>query len=161
MLNDVHLRILQNSKIFNEIDENHLKSILSHGSIQTFNANDPIITEGQTGHPLYIIMEGEAEIFLPRKGQNATQERPTRIKLKRLTRGDCIGEYSLLDNKPASASAIAVNTCKAYQLSRSAFKESVMSSDHLAKSIYKNMLLVLIQRCRDSDNELDMINICY
>ncbi len=161
MLNDSHLGILQNSKIFNGIDENYLKTILSYGGIQTFNANDIIIKEGQTEHPLYIIVEGEIEVFLPRKPQGTTPERPTRIRLQKLIKGDCIGEYSLLDNKPASASAVALEASETYQLSRSGFKNIIMSSDHMAKSIYKNMLLVLIQRCRDSDNELDMCNICY
>jgi CRP/FNR family cyclic AMP-dependent transcriptional regulator len=161
MLSDSYLHILQDSKIFNGLDEKHLKTIINYGSKQTFNANESIITEGQTEHPLYIILEGEVEIFLPQKRQGAIPERATRIKLKRLIKGDCIGEYSLIDNKPASASAVALNACDTFHILRSDFKNLIMSSDHLAKSIYKNMLLVIIQRCRDSDDELDMCNICY
>ncbi len=161
MLKDEPLGILQAAKIFDGISDDHLKMIFNSGNIKRFNTNDIIIQEGQTGHPLHIIVDGEAEIFLPQKGKGHTGERPTRIKLKKLIKGDCIGEYSLIDNKPASASAVALSLCETYQLSRQNFKKIIVSSDHLAKNIYKNMLLVLIQRCRDNDSELDMCNICY
>ena len=69
MLNEAHLRTLQHSKIFKGIDEKYLSTLLDLGGIQTFNPNDIIIEENQIEHPLYIIMEGEVEIFLPRKQQ--------------------------------------------------------------------------------------------
>lgn len=158
MSNKELLDILQDGKIFRGLSDDYLRMISTHGNMLEFNKNDIIIEEGQIGHPLYVIIEGQVEVFLPKTRKGGMQERPTRIRLGRLTQGDCIGEYSLIDNQPASASVIAIEPCKIFAISRSEFEKIIISSDYLARIIYKNMLKVLIKRSRQYDNELD---ICY
>jgi CRP/FNR family cyclic AMP-dependent transcriptional regulator len=152
------LRILQEAKIFGGLSDDHIEMISTHGRILNVNINDIIIEEGQAGHPLYVIMEGRAEVFLPKKRKGHTKERPTRIKLNRPAQGDCIGEYSLIDYEPASASVVAITPCKVFEISRADFGKIMTSSDNLAGNVYRNMLKVLIKRSRQSDKELD---ICY
>jgi len=149
------LEILQESKIFQGLSDEYMGMIAARGDLINHNQNDVIIEEGQTGHPLYIIVEGQVEVFLPKKKKYYTQERPTRVKLNRLAPGDCIGEYSLIDNEPASASVAAIEPCKVFTITRKDFLEIINSSDHLAKIIYKNMLKVLIKRARQYSHELD------
>jgi len=149
---------LQESKIFKGISDDHIEMIAARGDIVSFNRNEIIIEEGQVGHPLHVIMEGQVEVFLPKKRKGYTKERPTKIRLNRLSQGDCIGEYSLIDNEPASASVVATEPCKVFKLSREEFGEIITYSNTLEKTIYKNMLKVLIKRSRQSDSELD---ICY
>ena len=158
MFNNESLRILQESKIFGGLSDDYIEMISTHGRILNFNKNDIIIEEGHTGHPLYVIMEGRVEVFLPKKRKFHTKERPSRIKLNRLTQGDCIGEYSLIDYEPASASVVAIAPCKVFEISRADFGKIMTSSDNLAMNVYRNMLKVLIKRSRQSDRELD---ICY
>lgn len=158
MFNNELLDSLQKSKIFKGFSDDYLQIISSHGNMLQIKGNDIIIEEGQIGHPLYVIIEGQVEVFLPKTRKGGMQERPTRIRLGRLTQGDCIGEYSLIDNQPASASVIAIEPCKIFAISRSEFEKIIISSDYLARIIYKNMLKVLIKRSRQYDNELD---ICY
>ena len=78
--------------------------------------------------------------------------------MDRLSKGDCLGEYSLIDNKPASASIVATEPCKIFQISRQKFMKIITNSNTIEKTVYKNMLEVLIKRCRQSDSDLD---ICY
>ena len=156
MFDDESLRILQESKIFRYLSDDQIKMIATYIELLRFNNNDIIIEEGQTGHPFYIIMKGQVEVFLPEKREDPTEERPARITLKRLTQGDCIGEYSLIDNKPASASVVAVEPCEVYKISRENFGKIISSSDNIEKVIYKNMLMVLIKRAREYDKELDL-----
>jgi len=150
--------ILQESKIFKGLSDDYLQIISSHGNMSQFKENDIIIEEGQIGHPLFVIIEGQVEVFLPKIRKGDMQARPTRIRLSRLAKGDCIGEYSLIDSEPASASVVAIEPCKIFKISKSEFEKMIISSDHLAQIIYKNMLRVLIKRSRQYDNELD---ICY
>jgi len=152
------LSILQEAKIFRDLSVDYIEMISTHGDILDFDRNDIIIEEGQAGHPLYIILDGQVEIFLPKKRKFYTKERPSKIKLNRLAQGDCIGEYSLIDDEPASASVVAVEPCKVFKMPREEFEKIITSGDHLAKIIYKNMLKVLVKRSRQYDNELD---ICY
>lgn len=120
------------------------------------NRGDIILEEGQTGQPLYIIIDGQVEVFLPKKMKGSFKERPTKIRLGRLNRGDCFGEYSLIDNEPASASVIADGPCEVLKISREYVRETLGSSDAIAKTIYLNMLRVLIIRARESDKVLDL-----
>jgi CRP-like cAMP-binding protein len=156
MLNDESLRILQESKLFKGLSGDQVRMISTYMELLRFNTNDIIIEVGQTGHPLHIIMKGQVEVFLPKKRDDRTDERQTRITLKRLTQGDCIGEYSLIDNEPASASAVAVEPCEVLRLSRKNFSEIMNSSDYIEKVVYMNMLKVLIKRARNDNKELDL-----
>ena len=158
MFNNELLDILRESKIFKGLSDDYLQTISSHGNMLQIKGNDIIIEEGQIGHPLFVIIAGKVEVFLPKTRKRGMQERPTKIRLNRLAKGDCIGEYSLIDNEPASASVAAVEPCKIFKISRSEFEKMIISSDHLAQIIYKNMLKVLIKRSRQYDSELD---ICY
>ncbi len=158
MFNNELLDILKASKIFKGLSDDYLQIISSYGDMLQIKGNDTIIEEGQIGHPLYVIIEGQVEVFLPKIRKGGLKERPTRIRLSRLAKGDCIGEYSLIDNEPASASVVAIEPCKIFKISRSGFEKMIISSDHLAQIIYKNILRVLIKRSRQYDNELD---ICY
>jgi formate hydrogenlyase transcriptional activator len=150
------LEILQQAKIFQGLSDEYMGMIFTRGDLIDYNQNDVIIEEGQTGHPLYIIVEGQVEVFLPKKKKYYTQERPTKVKLNHLVSGDCIGEYSLIDNEPASASVAATEPCKIFTITRKDFLEILNSSDYLAKIIYKNMLKVLIKRARQYSHELDL-----
>jgi CRP/FNR family cyclic AMP-dependent transcriptional regulator len=152
------LPILRGSRIFRELSDEHLKAIASHGDVVSFRETDSLVKEGEVGHPLHVILEGEVEVFLPKKRTDSHEERATKIILDRLHQGDCTGEYSLIDNKPASATVMATQPCRVFRLSREGFKQVVGRSSELERTVYKNMLKILIERCRRSDSELD---ICY
>ncbi|MCP3955549.1 MAG: cyclic nucleotide-binding domain-containing protein [Desulfobacterales bacterium] len=156
--NNELLSILRESTLFKGISDDLLDKITAYGELLNFSKDDCLIEEGQVGHPLNIILAGQVEVFLPKERRASHEERPTRIVLDRLNPGDCIGEYSFIDKKPASASVIANEPGRAFRLTRHEFEEIVTSSNHMEKTIYKNMLKVLIHRCRQSDSELD---ICY
>jgi len=152
------IELLKLAKVFRGLSDDHLEMISDGGKTTEYQRNETIINEGQTGHSLFIVIKGQVEVVLPKKAGTQMLERATRIKLSRLAPGDCIGEYSLIDQKPASASVVAIEPCTLFEISRSSFENMVNSSDYLAKTIYKNMLLIMIKRARDSNQELDM---CY
>jgi len=150
--------VLKASKVFKGVSDEHLQMISNSGGIAIYQINENIIKEGQSGHPLFIVIEGQVEVVLPKVAGGQAFERATRIKLSKLAKGDCIGEYSLIDKNPASASVVVVEPCKLFEIPRSNFEKIISSSDSLAKTIYKNFLLIMIKRARDNNRELD---ICY
>lgn len=150
--------ILKTSKVFKGLSDDDLNMILAKGKVVTFESNQTIINEGQTGHPLFIVINGRVEVVLPKETGGQAAMRATRIKLSRLAQGDCLGEYSLIDREPASASVIAVEPCTLFEISRSNFDEIIETTDFLAKTVFKNILLITIKRARDSNRELD---ICF
>jgi len=158
MANTDMIEILKTSKVFRGLSEEHLKMVSENGNIAAFQKKETILKEGQIGHPLFIVIQGQVEVVLPKEAGGMDLERVTRIKLSKLAQGDCIGEYSLIDKKPASASVIAVDHCMLFEIPRSNFEDIINVSDFLAKIIYKNILLIIIERARDSNRELD---ICF
>ncbi|MFC1859067.1 cyclic nucleotide-binding domain-containing protein [Thermodesulfobacteriota bacterium] len=158
MLNDESLGNIHELKILRGLSDDQLKMIFTYGQLVRFDSNDIILEEGQTKHPLYIIVKGQVEVFLPKQGKDHLRERPTKIRLTQLVQGDCFGEYSLVDNEPASASVIAAVPCVILKISREHFREILASSAEMAKIIYLNMLKILIKRARKSVEDL---NICF
>jgi len=148
--------ILKGSRIFSDLSDDHLSTVSERGNVVTFNENDTIIKEGQTGHPFFIVIKGQVEVVLPKETGVQSAGRATRIKLSQLAPGDCFGEYSLIDKEPASAAVIAIEPCMLFEMPRQNFEEILISDDFLAKTVYKNILLIMVKRARDSNRELDI-----
>ena len=104
----------------------------------TFAAGQPIVLQGQVGNGLYIVVSGEARVV------QGTRE------LDRLGPGDLFGELAVIDQKPRSASAFAVEatTCL-----------TIASWDLLAllerdPKLALNLLRELAARVRRADEQL-------
>ena len=64
----------------------------------------------------------------PEREKNVIPLLISRIKHgKMLTQGECLGEYSLIDNEPASASVAAVEPCDVLKISREDFGKIINS----------------------------------
>ena len=68
--------------------------------LRSFQAGQPIFSEGQAGDVMYAVVEGEVQIVL--RGQ----------VLETIGVGGIFGELALLDDRPRSASAIASTDCQ-------------------------------------------------
>ena len=145
---------LRNAKLLRGISTDEAKLVFRYGKLVTLKKDDILIKEGQHDHPLYIIVKGQVEVILPKKADG--KERPTQIKLNRLSRGDCLGEYALIDSEPASASVVAVEEVEAFVIERRDFSRIIESGDSLAKHVYRNMLYIMTKRARDNNKELDI-----
>ena len=73
-----------------------------------------------------------------------------------LKEGDSFGEYSLIEKRPASASVVGVQPGDVLRLDRDSFEE-VMLNDRIGKTVYKNLLRILIRRLRQKEAELDLV----
>ena len=159
MPDTILMHSLKKSKIFKGLNDEDLKMVSTLGSIEKFDTNSILINEGQTGTALYLITRGHVQVFLAKEPEYTEKKRLTKIMLGRLTQGDCFGEYSVIDNSPASASVVTLEECDLFKIPKINFERIINSDNRLAKIIYKNMLQVLIKRARDYDKELDFFNI--
>ncbi|MBL7687371.1 MAG: cyclic nucleotide-binding domain-containing protein [Bdellovibrionaceae bacterium] len=68
--------------------------------VRTFEAGDLVFAEGEDSREMFVVIEGTVEIFKPTpRGE---------VKLATLERGEILGEMSLLESLPRSASARAL-----------------------------------------------------
>ncbi len=151
MDSDQILDILKTTEIFAGLEETAFTPFNSGGEVIEFSTGNPVITEGQTEKFLYIVLDGLVEVYLPHQTPNPELERENTIELTELTKGDCFGEYGLIDDQPASASVIAIEQTKLFKISKDSFESILGSSDTIAKTIYKNLLTILVNRLRDNN----------
>lgn len=110
------------------------------------------IQEGVDNSHMFLVLSGELEVFLP-----DSADRFSKITLARRTPGHYVGEYSFLDSSAASASVKTVGECVLFQIPH-AEVEVLFSEDHgIGQVVYRNLLINLVDRLRDSHQELDMI----
>jgi CRP-like cAMP-binding protein len=111
----------------NEINENLrervpiFKSLSAETSFDIFKAlvrmvylpGDRLITEGQAGDEMFIIIKGVVKVVM------------RNIQIAVLTEGDFMGENAMLNNSPRNATCIAMEYCDILTLRRKDFQEAV------------------------------------
>jgi NADH dehydrogenase len=81
-----------------------------------FEPHEIIFRQGDRGDRLYVIVEGEVEMFLEESAQPPHQ-------LARLGPGECFGEMALVNDKPRMATARSITRANLLSLDRHAFTE--------------------------------------
>lgn len=133
---DKHIQLAKHCLLFREIDEATLGRLPTVCEIIELQADEILMSLGQTNDYLYLVLEGELEIH------TSNSKHHHHVKLRS---GECVGEMSLLDGKPVSA---AVSAAKESTLLRIGQKElwTLIDNSH---SIARNLFYILSRRLRD------------
>lgn len=148
---------LAESVVFERLSPAELDLIIASCRLVDAEVGHMLLSEGKKGEGLYIVLEGEIEVFLPEHVAGGTMRRASRIRLNRLGPGRCLGEYGLIDDQPSSASAQAVTPARLCLLTQADFRGITEEHDRIGKTVYANLLRFLIGRLRSKDKELDLI----
>jgi CRP-like cAMP-binding protein len=111
---DQELKELQASKLFSSFEREALVEILSSTELRSFDEGDIIVTEGETGSSLFLIVGGTVKVF-------TRTETGSNVPLAELSVGDFFGEVSLLTGKPRTATITARSEVTAIELDRTDF----------------------------------------
>lgn len=147
--------LLYDSYIFKDLPENEMKTVMKECRVKEYEPGQNIVTEGDIGRGVFILLEGQAEVFLPKKKATGVV-RPTPVILAHLKPGQCFGEYSLIDDREVSASVRAVSKAKLCYLSHMDFNTIAEADNRVGKIMYRNLLTVLVERLRKMDKDLDI-----
>jgi len=102
--------------------------------IRSFQAGQPIFSEGEAGDVMYAVVEGEVQIVL--RGQ----------VLETIGEGGIFGELALLDDRPRSASAVAGTDCKVAVIDLKRFGVLIQQTPFFAVEVMR----VMAERLRRS-----------
>ncbi len=142
---DRYRRALEDSVPFKGLEPATLEQILERGLLLEAQRDGVVLFEHMRGGlGLYVVLHGAVEIF----HSDASEGGTAGTRLNVLQRGHCFGEYSLLDGKTTSASAKAVEDSKLFFLPGGEFQRITDTDPLAAKTIYRNLLLVLVTRLR-------------
>ena len=129
---------------------------LSSCQLLDVGAGGFILTEGLPTDGLYIILEGQVEFFLAEHAGRG-RRRPSRVRLNVLGPGRCFGEYGVVDDRPASASAQTLGPARLSFLPKVEFRRIIAQNDRIGKIVIFNLLRFLVGRLRGKDKELDFV----
>jgi len=102
---------LQASSLFKKFPHEALENILVSTSLRSYQEGDIIVTEGEPGSSLFLIVSGAVKVFTRgNKGEH--------IPLAELGPGDFFGEVSLLTGRPRTATITAKTHVNAIELPR-------------------------------------------
>lgn len=108
--------LLKGVALFQFLDDHERADLASQLEIVRFAAGETVFQVGDPGESLFLIRSGEVEVFF----KNDTGER---IVLEKVVAGGFIGEISLLDSGPRSASVIATENTEALRLNRASLEK--------------------------------------
>lgn len=118
-----------------------LKSFAGSFQYLLVDMNSHICVEGEPGNEAYVISKGIVKVLQT----DITTGKS--LKMATLSRGDMFGELSLIDDKPRSATTLAVSNVELMVLSRDAFWQKT----HQDPVYLKGLLQILTKRLRDID----------
>ena len=147
--------ILAGSVVFKGLTAAELDPVLAAAELVTRKPKELVLSEGSPTDGLYIVLEGEVEVFLPERAASGAH-RPSRVRLGRVGVGRCLGEYGVIDDQPSSASVEALGPVKLCFLSKAQFRRLVERYDRVGHIAYANLLRYLVSRLRAKNKELDI-----
>jgi CRP-like cAMP-binding protein len=143
-LNKELIELMRDIPMFHELNEEELSSIALKLDEEKYETGAEIFREGDPGGKLYIIADGSVEI------QKSRSHGVGRIVIARFERGGVIGEMSLVDGMPRSASVIAMQRTKVYVLTHNSFDDISENTPRLSVKMLRGMTSLLSLRLRNT-----------
>ncbi len=135
--------MLTDIPLFQDLPEDQLAYLSKLTHEFTYPRGSIITSQGEMSNSLHIIMEGRLKVFV-----NGSEGR--QVVLSFLGPGDFVGELSLLDNEPRSASVLAVAKTRTLMLTQESFNRFV---DTYPQNLLP-MLRILAKRLRALDETI-------
>ncbi len=133
---------LLQSPIFTGLSDEVLESLIVRGKTLALKDGDPVLFQDvRGGHGLFVLLSGAIGVYRKSAG-SATQ------KIGVLKPGDCLGEYSLLDNQPMSATAGAMEPTRLFFLPKTQFLAVIDRDPKAGCVLYRNLATYLVVRLR-------------
>ncbi len=148
--------MLSQVEVFADLTKDELKVIAKECHHISFTEGETLIEMGKPPTGFFVLTRGQVKVVLPEQVEGARDRRASKIVLNVLKEGDCFGEYSLIENSRGSASVIASQPGAGLKLEKEAF-EALMNNDRIGKTVYRNLLRILIRRLRKKEAELDLV----
>ena len=137
--------------LFAALDDADMRWLATHGSRRDFAPGDTLIRRGERLNGLLVILAGAARVDIA--GHTI---------LRRA--GECLGEVSLVDSRPASVTVAASEPTTALWLDGDTLRRQFAADPGFAARCYRGLAILLANRLReatapDADDALDLDDI--
>ena len=124
----LRIKTLKQVELFSQMTEQELTALAERLRFSPFAKGEIISRQGATAHWLYIVIRGEAEVYLE------TPDGGRRV-LRDLGKGSFFGEMGLMTGAPRSASVLAKTDVECYRLDKEMFEEILHQRPSIAEEI--------------------------
>jgi CRP/FNR family cyclic AMP-dependent transcriptional regulator len=138
--NTIQPASLRRIKMLAEVDDKLLASLLPYLEVLRVSANQTVVTQGDHGDTLFMVLEGEVRARIMIDGKEST--------LATLGVGECFGELAIIDQGPRSADVIANQSSVLVKMSDKALRKLVTEAPALAAPFVLALTRVIAQRIR-------------
>ncbi len=126
---------MRNVPLFQGMSTSDLETVADRASETTFEDGETVTREGEPGEAFYVVIEGRLNV-----SQHGTL-------VRELGPGDFLGEISLVDGRPRTATVTAVGPVQALVIRRADFLEMV----EWDRAVRLGILIALTERIRKTD----------
>ena len=138
--------VLENCELFRGLNKDEIEKIAGLGHVETYEAGENIINQGDLGDKLYIIAEGH--VFLERAIDLGTRKGSAIITI--LGKGKALGSWSTLlgETHTLGSSAICRKPTKVVVIKGPALRELMLDNFQLGFKILEGLCFILRNRIR-------------
>jgi len=137
-----------NMPIFDRINEEEIKVIARHMNTVELGPNQVLFQESEKGNYVFFIKEGELDVI--KKSETSGAD----VIIAILGKGRSVGEMSIIDDSPRSATIRARSHALLYILSKSAFDLILNRNPKIGIKLLKGISCLLSSSLRDTSKKL-------
>jgi CRP-like cAMP-binding protein len=135
---------LKQVPLFQNMTLDHLKVLASICEEERFEQDSLICEEGEPGGTLYVIVMGRVSI------ERLGRRKDVRTRVATIEANSYLGEMTLFDNSPRTATAVALQDTLAVSLKR----EPLLALARQYPDIFLELINILSQRLRLTTNQI-------
>lgn len=141
-----NLDLVRRVPLFSDLNPLQASMVADSVSKHRFKRGEALVSQGEKSGYLAIMLSGRARVL-------ATDSKGREVILAHLEAGAHVGEMSLIDDQPHSASVVAETQTDALILGREAFMRCLADSVPMAQTIMKG----LVKRLRNADEKIETL----
>ena len=135
-------------RLFRDFDPSELDELLELAEPWLIAAGRKIVTQGDAGHSMFIVTEGEAVAVMH-------QPDGLEIEVGRFRVGDIFGEMALLGSRPRNADVIAVTDCMVMTVTTGLMRMLGLAFPRPAFKLSMAILELVGRRVHDADERYE------
>ncbi|NNF60563.1 MAG: GGDEF domain-containing protein [Gammaproteobacteria bacterium] len=135
-----NIEVLSDLRLFRSVSPDTMALYLEECAIKSISAGELLLSPDRPNLHFFVVLDGTLQIHLDSVDQQA---------LTTLTKGDCVGEMSILESKNPSAFVMAVEETQLLMIPH----DTLWAMINVSHAIARNLLVILSQRVR-SDNRI-------
>ncbi len=121
-------RALRALELFKPLDNDHIATLASRGRLIRFGRGETVISKGDAGDSLFLIVSGHASVKLVREGGGE-------VTAGTLKPGDTFGEMSLLTGAPRNATVVADSDTRLLEIGKDALGPILEENPAVAEAL--------------------------